>query len=56
MKSNLELPLCVVHRMQGRSPQLTVICYCFFPKRGEEKVLICRAAVKLVGRSPKSKR
>ncbi|MBQ7524302.1 MAG: hypothetical protein IJT08_01680 [Alphaproteobacteria bacterium] len=27
----------------------------FFSKRGEEKVLICRAAVKLEGRSPKSK-
>ncbi|MBR1479571.1 MAG: hypothetical protein IJ599_01570 [Alphaproteobacteria bacterium] len=27
----------------------------FFPKRGEEKFLICRAAVKPVGRSPKSK-
>ena len=27
----------------------------FFPKRGEEKVLICRAAVKLEGLSPKSK-
>ncbi|MBQ7524303.1 MAG: hypothetical protein IJT08_01685 [Alphaproteobacteria bacterium] len=27
----------------------------FFSKRGEEKALICRAAVKLVGRSPESK-
>ncbi|MBQ7524369.1 MAG: hypothetical protein IJT08_02050 [Alphaproteobacteria bacterium] len=29
---------------------------CFFSKRGEEKFLICRAAVKLEGRSPESKR
>ncbi|MBQ7524719.1 MAG: hypothetical protein IJT08_03880 [Alphaproteobacteria bacterium] len=27
----------------------------FFSKRGEEKFLICRAAVKPVGRSPESK-
>ncbi|MBR1479432.1 MAG: hypothetical protein IJ599_00830 [Alphaproteobacteria bacterium] len=31
-------------------------CTCYlFSKRGEEKFLICRAAVKPAGRSPKSK-
>ncbi|MBR1480106.1 MAG: hypothetical protein IJ599_04435 [Alphaproteobacteria bacterium] len=43
-------------QMQGRLPQLTVICYCFFPKGARKRFLICRAAVKPAGRSPKSKR
>ncbi|MBR1479806.1 MAG: hypothetical protein IJ599_02820 [Alphaproteobacteria bacterium] len=56
MESNLKLPLCVVYRHFGQGTTLKVsYLLLFFSKRDEKKDLICRAAVKPEGRSPKSK-
>ncbi|MBQ7524753.1 MAG: hypothetical protein IJT08_04065 [Alphaproteobacteria bacterium] len=57
MESNLELPHCVVYRYFKKGTILEVpYLLLFFSKRDEKKELICRAAVKLAGRSPESKR
>ncbi|MBR1479803.1 MAG: hypothetical protein IJ599_02805 [Alphaproteobacteria bacterium] len=56
MESNLELPHCVVYRYFKKGTILEVsYLLLFFSKRDEKKDLICRAAVKPEGRSPKSK-
>ncbi|MBR1480112.1 MAG: hypothetical protein IJ599_04465 [Alphaproteobacteria bacterium] len=57
MNVNLELPHCVVRRTRGRLHRLTdgLLLLLFFSKRDEKNNLICRAAVKLGGRSPESK-
>ncbi|MBQ7524751.1 MAG: hypothetical protein IJT08_04050 [Alphaproteobacteria bacterium] len=57
MNINLEIPHCVVRQHFGKDiPLQSHVPIILFFKRGEEKALICRAAVKPAGRSPESKR